>query len=58
MAKISHDEIGEGNLHELDDDTYFEALATCPPILDAEGRPLVGIFDDVQDKRAEKAGSS
>lgn len=50
-----HRRTGEGGLHELTDDDYFTALETMPPVYDAEGRQVTGLFDDVQDLRAEKA---
>ncbi len=47
-------EPAEGNLHDLTDDDYFDALAQMPPVYDADGNEVSGLFDDVQDRRAEK----
>jgi len=52
------DQPGEGNLHDLTDDAYFAAIESCPPVYDAAGNRLTSIFDDVQDKRAEKASTA
>lgn len=50
-----HERIREGDLHNLSDDDYFDALAEMPPVYDADGNEVTGLFDDVQDKRTEKA---
>lgn len=49
-----HREAGEGLLHHLTDDEYFDALPTMPKVFDADGNEVTGLFDDVQDLRAEK----
>lgn len=49
-----HQASGEGNLHDLSDDDYFEALAEMPKVFDADGNEVVGLFGDVQDRREEK----
>jgi hypothetical protein len=49
-----HQETGEGLLHELTDDEYFAAFEEMPKVYDADGNEVTGLFDDVQDKRAEK----
>lgn len=49
-----HEETGEALLHELTDDEYFDALPLMPKVYDADGNEVVGLFDDVQDKRADK----
>jgi hypothetical protein len=56
MANPRHEQIREGDLHNLTDDDYFDALAQMPPVYDADGNEVGGLFDDVQDKRAEKRG--
>lgn len=55
MASQPHAESGEGNLHDLSDDDYFDAIATMPPVYDADGHVVTGLFDDVIDARAQKA---
>lgn len=50
-----HAATGEGNLHDLDDDTYFEAIAQMPKVFDADGNEVAGLFDDVVDARDAKA---
>lgn len=45
----------EDALHELSDDDYFDALAEMPEVLDASGKPVTGLFDDVTDARESKA---
>lgn len=44
----------EGNLHDLSDDDYFAAIQEMPPVFDADGDEVTGLFDDVQDRREEK----
>lgn len=53
-----HAETGEGLLHELTDDEYFAAFSQMPPVYDADGNEVSGLFDDVQDKRAEKKAAA
>lgn len=54
MPNPRHEQIREGDLHNLTDDDYFAALAQMPPVYDADGNEVAGLFDDVQDKRDEK----
>lgn len=54
MTNPRHEQIREGDLHNLSDDDYFDALAQMPPVFDADGNEVTGLFDDVQDMRAEK----
>ncbi len=49
-----HEESGEGNLRDLDDDTYFRSLEEFPGAVDERGEPVVGLFDDVVDARESK----
>lgn len=44
----------EGNLADLDDDTYFAAIEEFPGAVDGAGQPIEGLFDDVIDARPEK----
>ena len=55
MTNIDHQGLGEANLHALTDDLYFDDLHNNPvTVFDADGRPLVGLFDDVVDERDKK----
>jgi hypothetical protein len=48
----------EANLHQLSDDDYFAAISEMPPVYDAEGNEVTGLFDDVVDLReAKRAGT-
>lgn len=47
----SHSETGEGNLADLDDDTYFRAIEEFPGAVDGASNPIEGLFDDVIDER-------
>lgn len=58
MTNRRHEQIREGDLHNLSDDDYFDALAQMPPVYDADGNEVHGLFADVQDKRAEKAAGT
>lgn len=49
-----HEEAGEGLLHQLTDDEYFDAIGQMPPVYDADGNEVTGLFDDVLDLREEK----
>lgn len=49
-----HTVSGEGNLHDLTDDEYFNALPEMPPVYDAEGNQVTGLFEDVVDAREAK----
>lgn len=53
-----HEETGEGLLHELTDDEFFDALTQMPPVYDADGNEVIGLFDDVQDRRPEKRAAA
>jgi hypothetical protein len=53
-----HEQAGEGLLHELTDDEYFAAIEQMPPVYDADGNRVPGLFDDVQDRRAEKRAAA
>jgi hypothetical protein len=44
----------EGNLGNLDDDTYFRSLDEFPGAVDGAGHPIEGLFDDVIDARESK----
>jgi hypothetical protein len=44
----------EGNLGQLDDDTYFQSIDEFPGAVDEHGRPVEGLFDDVIDARDDK----
>lgn len=50
-----HAVLREGDLHNLSDDDYFDAIAAMPPVYDADGNEVPSLFDDVVDKRAAKA---
>lgn len=54
-APNQHEQTGEGNLHDLTDDEYFASLEEMPPVLDAEGNEITGLFADVVDARESKA---
>lgn len=53
-----HQQTGEGLLHELTDDEFFDALPQMPTVYDADGNEVTGLFDDVQDRRAEKRAAA
>lgn len=56
MAQANkHEASGEGGLHDLTDDAYFDDLHNnLVTIFDADGNPVEGMYDDVVDMRAEK----
>lgn len=54
MTNPRHEQIREGDLHNLSDDEYFAALEQMPPVYDADGNEVTDLFDDVVDLRAEK----
>lgn len=49
-----HEQLGEGDLHNLTDADYFDALGDFPGAVDAAGQPIAGLFDDVVDARESK----
>lgn len=49
-----HAVIREGDLHNLSDDDYFDAIAEMPKVCDGDGNEVTGIFDDVVDMRGKK----
>lgn len=45
----------EGNLSQVTDDEYFDAVAAMPAVYDADGNELVDLHADVVDARPAKA---